>query len=236
MPRLAAPPTFRPILPKPPPLTAAAAPTLTTVIDQRVVVPNIRKNRHVLPAVAPSRQASYPTSLRETSKHEKPAPCQSRAPLPPTPYLRWNYKTNKRARTMWAHRWEARHDITYVNTPWEIRRYSKPVNVNLCRLDPQAEVVTSLVLYGAPPEPEIKLTLKKDKGSGGSRNASSTWKAEIPWDHDLRDDRYLRKLRREQAAILERVNATSNSGRAESSRKGKTSAKGERQWRWHYNW
>ena len=229
MPRLAAPPTFQsPFIAAASSLTA----TSTTELNQRVVVPSIVKKGHSLPPVVPSRHSSHPKLLRQ----EKPAPCRSRAPLPPTPYLRWNYNTNKRARTMWAHRWEARHDITYVNTPWEFRRYSKPINVEMCRLDPEAEVVTTLILYGASPEPELKLKLKKDKGSGKGGGSSSTWKAEIPWDADLRDDRYLRKLRREQAAILDQVNVTSGSGKVDSGRKGKTSAKRERQWKWHYNW
>ena len=246
MPRLAAPPTFQP---NSSPLAAADS-ALTATIDQRVVVPSIKKRRHVLPDVAPSWHASRSTFLRKpqdqqarslsehalekSSKPEKLAQFQSRAPLPPTPYLRWNYQSNKRARTMWAHRWEARHDITYKNTPWESRRYSIPVNTNLCRLDPRAEVVTSLILYGTPREPELKLRLKKDKGSG--KGGSSTWKAETPWDDDLRNDRYLRKLRREQAAILEQVNAISSSRKTNVGRKGKTSAKGERQLKWHYNW
>ena len=253
MPRLAAPPTFQPN-------SSPLAATESTLADQRVVVPSIKKRGHVLPDVAPSRHVSRSTSLRNVRKPhhhrasslnecalekplepEKLARCQSRAPLPPTPYLRWNYGTSKRARTMWAHRWEARHDITYKNTPWELRNYSVPVNSNLCRLDPETEVVTSLISYGAPLQQlpvvlpsELKLRLKKDKGSG--KNGSSIWKAETPWDDDLRNDRYMRKFRREQTAILEQVNAISSSGKTETGRKGKTRAKGERQWKWHCNW
>ena len=236
MPRLAAPPTFQPKSS----LLVAAESTLTATSDQRVIIPSIRRRGHVLPDVAPSHHALRPTFLRKPRdqvyslseralgkplKPEKRARCQSRAPLPPTPYLRWNYSTNKRARTMWAYRWEARHDITYKNTPWRFRKYSIPENENLCLLDSETKLATSLISYGAPPESELKIRLKRDKGSSGS--GSSIWKAETPWDDDLRNDRYLRKLRREQAAILEQVNAISCAGKANTIEKSKTSAKGE---------
>ena len=237
MPRLAAPPTFQPKSSSP---LVAAESTLSATTNQRVALPSTGrrydwKKGHVLPAVAPSRPAFRPTSLRKprnqvhslskcalekSSKPEKLAQCRSRAPLPPTPYLRWNYSTNKRARTMWAHRWEARHDITYKNTPWEFRRYSAPKSENLCLLDSETKMATALILYGAPLESDLKIRLKRDKESG--KGGNSIWKSETPWDDDLRNDRYLRKFRREQAAILGQTNTV---------RKGKTSAKGKGQWR-----
>ena len=248
MPRLAAPPNFQPKSSSP---LVAAKSALTAAADQRVAIPNIGrrydwKKGHVLPAVAPSRHAFRQASLRKprnqvrslsecdpekSAKPETLARRQSRAPLPPTPYLRWNYITNKRTRTMWAHRWEARHDITYKSMPWESRSYSIPKSENPWLLDSEIKMATSLILYGTPPESEFKIRLKRDKESG--RGRSSIWKAEVPWDDDLRNNRYLRKLRREQAAILEQVNANLSAGKTNTVRNRETSAKGEGQGKRH---
>ena len=164
---------------------------------------------HILPrctkSIKAAKEYTRPDATKPRSKRGK---LSKGIAMPPTPYRRWTIQENDQARKGWAKQWVERHFPSYSPKPWESRQRYNVSNAP-CPQDDEMNDVTELVKQSVSLESEIIVTTRRNE-------ARSRWKLETPWDRDLRN---VRKLRREQAVLLQQAKMNRENGENEQRRR-----------------